>query len=83
MRLWPRTQTLSNSLTAEEKQAGMCFPAVGRVREVTTSITAAVACEAFTSGFAEGLTCLPDVEYVKARMYDPQYQTLVSVKDYF
>jgi hypothetical protein len=34
-------QALGNSLTDEEKDSGMCFPSVKRVREVTVNVAAA------------------------------------------
>lgn len=34
-------QALANSLNADEIEAGMCFPSVKRVREVSTSVAAA------------------------------------------
>lgn len=50
--------------------------------EPSVCVCYAVAREALYAGHAEGLTVMPDDDWVQSKMYNPQYFPLVSLKDH-
>lgn len=77
-------RALANSLSDSERMAGMVFPAVSRIREVTAHVATAVAQEAVDAGLAQQPPADGVVreEDVRAGMYEPVYRPLVSISDY-
>jgi hypothetical protein len=83
-RFYVAAKALAASLTAEEKAAGMCFPRVSRIRQISAEVATAVVGEAVSSGMAgEGVQSSPNPDWVLNQMYNPHYGPLISVKDYF
>ncbi len=83
-RFYVAAKALAASLTPEEKAAGMCFPRVARIREISAQVATAVVGEAVSSGMAgEGVQSSPTPDWVLHQMYNPHYGPLISVKDYF
>ena len=69
---------LAETVRDEDLAQGSLFPALSRVREVSTRIAVAVAEIAFAEGLA-GIECPPDLEaWVQAQMYDPEYVSYVA-----
>ena len=71
-------RVLAETVLDEDLAQGSLFPALSRVREVSTRIAVAVAEIAFAEGLA-GIECPPDLEaWVQAQMYDPEYVSYVA-----
>lgn len=69
---------LAETVRDEDLAQGSLFPALSRVREVSTRIAVAVAEIAFAEGLA-GIECPPDLEaWLQAQMYDPEYVSYVA-----
>jgi len=79
--------TLASSLTAEEREHGQIFPSVGRIRDVSLQIAAAVIRKAAEEDLipATRLDELPNLRvdgvletYIRRKMYDPVYVPLIN-----
>ncbi len=70
-------EALAAQVTADDMAAGRIYPQLGRIREVSAAIAAAVA----EIAFREGLATQPEPEdlaaHIRDFMYNPQYTPLV------
>jgi malate dehydrogenase (oxaloacetate-decarboxylating)(NADP+) len=70
-------KTLAREVAADDLEQGRVYPPLARIREVSASIAAAVAEEAYRSELAT--TPRPDdlTAYIRSLMYEPRYQSYV------
>jgi malate dehydrogenase (oxaloacetate-decarboxylating)(NADP+) len=66
-------KTLANLVPQSDLDQGSLYPALPRIREVSTHIAAAVAQIAYQQALAVGPTPNDLFEHVKSHMYDPRY----------
>jgi malate dehydrogenase (oxaloacetate-decarboxylating)(NADP+) len=65
--------TLAQLVSDEDIKQGSLYPALPRIREVSTHIAAAVADVAYKRGLASGKSPSDLIGYVKSQMFDPRY----------
>jgi malate dehydrogenase (oxaloacetate-decarboxylating)(NADP+) len=65
--------TLASLVTPEDLAQGSIYPSLGRMREVSAAIGAAVADVAFKRGLAGVPTPTDAAAFVRSKMYDPSY----------
>ncbi len=70
-------EALAESLTDEELQSGLLFPAIARLREVTVEVATAVARRAAAEGQADGVDPEGVSGQVTAAMWQPDYPELL------
>ena len=68
---------LAAQVTAEERARGMIYPKLGRIREVSVQLAAAVAEVAWEQGLATRGRPGDVVEYVREQVYEPVYRSYV------
>jgi malate dehydrogenase (oxaloacetate-decarboxylating)(NADP+) len=67
-------RTLAQLVSESDIEQGSLYPALPRIREVSTHIAAAVAGVAYKRGLATGQQPNKDlVAYIQSQMYDPHY----------
>jgi malate dehydrogenase (oxaloacetate-decarboxylating)(NADP+) len=66
-------KTLAGLVDESDLRQGSLYPALPRIREVSTEIATAVANVAFDAGLAPGSRPKNMREYIAAQMYDPRY----------
>jgi malate dehydrogenase (oxaloacetate-decarboxylating)(NADP+) len=65
--------TLAHDVTESDLEQGSLYPALPRIREVSTHIAAAVAQVAYRRGLAATKAPADPLVHVRAQMYDPRY----------
>eukprot|EP00595_Chromulina_sp_UTEXLB2642_P000272 CAMPEP_0196762434 /NCGR_PEP_ID=MMETSP1095-20130614/1945_1 /TAXON_ID=96789 ORGANISM="Chromulina nebulosa, Strain UTEXLB2642" /NCGR_SAMPLE_ID=MMETSP1095 /ASSEMBLY_ACC=CAM_ASM_000446 /LENGTH=439 /DNA_ID=CAMNT_0042113321 /DNA_START=476 /DNA_END=1795 /DNA_ORIENTATION=+ len=83
--LYKAAVACTNMLTTEEIDEGRTFPAIHRIREVSHSVACAVIEEAMNEGLTTKITPvkLKDLslsDYVRRKMYYPQYVPLLDAR---
>ena len=66
-------RTLARLVTDTDLEQGSLYPALPRIREVSTHIAAAVAKVAYERGLATGRAPKNMLAYVRSQVYDPRY----------
>jgi malate dehydrogenase (oxaloacetate-decarboxylating)(NADP+) len=66
-------RTLAGLVTDADLKRGSLYPALPRIREVSTHIAAAVAKVAYKSGLAKGRAPKNVLAHIKSQVYDPHY----------
>jgi malate dehydrogenase (oxaloacetate-decarboxylating)(NADP+) len=66
-------RTLAGMVTGEDLAQGSLYPALPRIREVSTHIAAAVAQVAYRRGLAATKAPADPLVHVRAQMYEPRY----------
>lgn len=80
--LFAAANALADSLTPRMQQRGMVFPDINDIREVSASVAAAVIREAVETGKSTLEVDMGDtVEFVRSRMYDPQYVQMAATRN--
>jgi len=69
--------TLAHDVTESDLEQGSLYPALPRIREVSTHIATAVARVAWRNGLAAGREPQDIAAHVTSQMYDPHYHRLV------
>ncbi len=73
-------KTLAHLVTEEELKTGTVYPDLRKIRQISLSIATAVARMAYEQGLAR-VPEPPDTrEYIRDRMYHPEYRRYVAVK---
>jgi malate dehydrogenase (oxaloacetate-decarboxylating)(NADP+) len=71
---------LANSLTMEERSAGMLFPHINRIRSVSKEVAVAVARAAFSEGLAQIKEPADLENFISSNMYQPDYAPLIATQ---
>jgi malate dehydrogenase (oxaloacetate-decarboxylating)(NADP+) len=66
-------RTLAGLVTDADLKQGSLYPALPRIREVSTHIAAAVAKVAYKNGLAKGRAPKNVLAHIKSQVYDPHY----------
>jgi malate dehydrogenase (oxaloacetate-decarboxylating)(NADP+) len=70
-------KTLAREVFADDLEQGRVYPPLSRIREVSASIAAEVAEEAYRSELATNPRPEDTLGYIKSLMYEPKYQNYV------
>jgi len=82
--LFAAANALADSLTPRMHKKGMVFPPIDTIREVSASVAAAVIREAVETGKSTQEVDMDDtLEFVRSRMYDPQYVQMAASRNEF
>jgi len=71
-------KTLAHMVTEEELEAGTIYPDLAKIRQISLAIAAAVARLAWEQGLAEYAEPKDIRQYVRDRMYHPDYRPYVA-----
>ncbi len=71
-------KTLAHMVTEEELAAGTIYPDLGKIRQISLAIAAAVARLAWEQGLAQYAEPKDIRQYVRDRMYHPEYRPYVA-----
>jgi len=74
---------LANSLTMEERQAGMLYPHINRIRSVSKEVAVAVARAAFSEGLAQIKEPADLENFIASAMYQPDYAPVIATRENF
>jgi malate dehydrogenase (oxaloacetate-decarboxylating)(NADP+) len=66
-------RALAHLVSEADIKQGSLYPALARIREVSTHIAAAVADVAYKRGLARGQAPKDPIAYIRMQMYDPHY----------
>jgi len=72
-------KTLAHMVTEEEMAAGTIYPDLAKIRQISLAIAAAVARLAWEQGLAQYAEPKDIRQYVRDRMYHPQYRPYIAV----
>ncbi|MBM3132983.1 MAG: NAD-dependent malic enzyme [Chloroflexi bacterium] len=70
-------RTLAAQVSEEDLAQGRIYPSLGRVRDVSAAIAAAVAAVAYDRGLASKPKPDDLLKYIKSQMYEPRYRDYV------